>query len=196
MDARQSLSRGNFGTMTSADKPNSALDEFVAVQVLATPDSGDSTQEWSSQSIFRWSGHVIESWRGPSSEGPRAPDAVQLKEGTSEIGYLDLGTRSGSLSHKTGTVLGELISFEQSGPGLLPSQRTIEVRLAIRQLLRLDRKWGKVRLNREDGTVVAVFSGDVLKIRVDASRSEGTAAVLIATSGVSAYLRPRFLGLG
>jgi hypothetical protein len=164
--------------MNAGHEPNSTLHE---VTVVGEPDF-EPDRGWQSAQIYRLHGRVVETWLGPSADGPEAPPACQLKQGTSEIAFLDVGARRGKLGRKTGTVFGELVSFESS------SSHEIEVRLAVKQQLWLRRRRGNTTLVRSgDGSVVARFSSK-LAIDSSATQAESTAAVLIAASGLLRYL--------
>lgn len=169
--------------MTQGDERDGRLSSFNQVPIVASTGNSGPGDVWRCLHIYRWHGQAIEAWAGPSALGPEAPPARQLKQGTSEIAFLDLGG-SRTLGRRTGTVLGELLSFEQNDPGIFPWQRAIEIRHAIKQRFVLHKTWATAELRRDGDVPIALFRGDSLRLDSSASQAEGVIAMLIHSSQV------------
>lgn len=171
------------------DDRREALAGLHDVPIVRSGPLGDTSQGWHADVIYRWHGQAIEVWLGPSALGDEGPPACQLRQGTSEVAFLDVGGGR-SLSRRTGTVLGELISFEQNRPGFFPIHRPIDIRLAVKQQITIRKRWSSAVMFREDETAIARFKGPKLAIDSDATQAEGFAAMLIHASDILRHLDP------
>jgi hypothetical protein len=183
----------SFGIMDAGHEPDPSLHEVTVVGANFGFEPGGG---WQSAQIYRHRGSVVEVWLGPSAEGPEARPACQLKQGTTEVAFIDLGGRR-KLGRATGTIAGELVSFEISSNGIVGFGRAIEVRLAVKQELQLRQKPGRaVLIRKADSLVVAEF-GRKFSVDSQATPAEATTAMLIHASGMLHFLAPplaRLLG--